>query len=52
MAHLHTQLMAMLKAEGDPRLNGRADFFDTIEYLGRQTYTWDVFMENTGPEKN
>ena len=52
MAHLHAQLMAMLKAEGDPRLNGRTDFFDTIEYLGRQTYTWDVFMENTGPEKN
>ncbi|GAB5559254.1 MAG: sulfatase [Synoicihabitans sp.] len=46
MGELHLRLMAMLKAEGDPRLNGRADFFDTIEYLGRQTYMWDVFMEN------
>ena len=46
MAELHLRLMAMLKAEGDPRLNGRAEFFDTIEYLGRKTYSWDVWHEN------
>jgi arylsulfatase A-like enzyme len=40
---LHEQLMQMLQEEGDPRLNGRADFFDTIEYLGRKAHGWDAW---------
>lgn len=42
---LHKRLMGMLKEEGDPRLNGNAEFFDTIEYVGGNKHSWDSWME-------
>jgi len=35
-----------LRGEGDPRMLGRADFFDTIEYTGPRKHSYDNWLKN------
>ena len=35
----------MLKEEGDPRMNGNAAFFDTIDYVGKKPHGWEAWSE-------
>jgi N-sulfoglucosamine sulfohydrolase len=46
---LRDRMFEMLKEEGDPRVTGRADFFDTIQYTGPRKHAWDTWMKNQGP---
>jgi hypothetical protein len=43
---LRDRMFDMLKEEGDPRVLGRADFFDTIRYTGPRKHAWDSWMRN------
>ena len=43
---LQQRMEDMLRAEGDPRMLGRADFFDTIQYTGPKKHSWDSWMKN------
>ena len=36
----------MLRDEGDPRMLGHADFFDTIEYTGPKKHSYDTWLKN------
>jgi arylsulfatase A-like enzyme len=47
---LRDRMEDMLKEEGDPRMLGRADFFDTIEYTGPKKHTWDTWLKNQNPQ--
>jgi N-sulfoglucosamine sulfohydrolase len=50
---LHTRMIAMLTAEGDPRVTGNAAFFDTIPYLGQRGHSWDTWLKSqTGKDQN
>lgn len=42
---LLARMESMLKKEGDPRLNGNAAFFDTIEYVGDKPHGWEAWLE-------
>ncbi|MDX1984641.1 MAG: sulfatase [Bryobacteraceae bacterium] len=42
---LRERMEAMLKEEGDPRLNGNAAFFDTIRYTGGSQAGYDQWLE-------
>jgi hypothetical protein len=39
-----------LRGEGDPRMLGRADFFDTIEYVGPKRHSYDNWLRRHRPE--
>ena len=41
-----TRMEEMLREQGDPRMLGRADFFDTIEYVGPKKHSWDEWLKN------
>ena len=43
---LRERMEEMLKAEGDPRMLGRADFFDTIQYVGPKKHSWETWKKN------
>lgn len=43
---LRKEMEEMLKAEGDPRMLGNADVFDTYYYTGRSTHSWESWMKN------
>lgn len=43
---LRDRMFDMLKEEGDPRVTGRADFFDTIQYNGPRKHAWDTWLKN------
>lgn len=46
MRGLRERMEKILKDEGDPRLNGRADFFDTIQYTGPKHHSWENWLKN------
>jgi arylsulfatase A-like enzyme len=43
---LRDRMFEMLKEEGDPRVLGRADFFDTIRYTGPRRHAWETWLKN------
>ena len=43
---LRDKMDNMLRAEGDPRALGHADFFDTIEYTGSGKHSYDTWLKN------
>lgn len=48
---LRGKMETLLKEEGDPRMNGKASFFDTIEYVGRKPHGWEAWTEFHKPAK-
>jgi arylsulfatase A-like enzyme len=46
---LAERLFTTLKEQGDPRANGHADFFDTIQYTGPRKHAWDTWLKNQNP---
>jgi arylsulfatase A-like enzyme len=42
---LQARMEHLLKEEGDPRLNGNAAFFDTIEYVGPKKHSYDNWLK-------
>jgi arylsulfatase A-like enzyme len=46
---LRDRMFEMLKEEGDPRILGRSDFFDTIQYHGPRKHSWDNWLKNQNP---
>jgi arylsulfatase A-like enzyme len=46
MRELRDRMERLLREEGDPRLTGRSDFFDTIQYTGPKTHSYDSWLKN------
>jgi N-sulfoglucosamine sulfohydrolase len=46
---LAERMYTTLREQGDPRLNGRADFFDTIRYTGPRKHAYDTWLKNQNP---
>lgn len=46
---LRDRMETMLRAEGDPRALGNAAFFDTIEYTGPKSHSYDNWLKNQKP---
>jgi N-sulfoglucosamine sulfohydrolase len=42
---LRERMEETLRGEGDPRMLGRADFFDTIEYFGPKKHSYDEWLK-------
>jgi N-sulfoglucosamine sulfohydrolase len=45
---LRERMEELLRAEGDPRMLGHADFFDTIEYTGPQVHAYSEWLKHNG----
>jgi arylsulfatase A-like enzyme len=45
---LRERMMATLRDEGDPRVLGQAEFFETIRYTGPRKHAWDTWEKNSG----
>jgi arylsulfatase A-like enzyme len=43
---LRDRMEEQLRAEGDPRMLGRADFFDTIQYTGPKAHSYENWLKN------
>lgn len=43
---LRERMEEMLRQEGDPRMLGQADFFDTIEYMGAKKHSYENWLKN------
>ncbi len=43
---LRERMEELLRGEGDPRMLGRADFFDTIQYVGPHTHSYDTWLKH------
>jgi len=43
---LREKMEELLRSEGDPRMLGRADFFDTIQYTGPRKHAYDTWLRN------
>lgn len=48
---LRERLEETLRSEGDPRMLGHADFFDTIEYTGPRKHAWSEWVKNNGTRR-
>jgi N-sulfoglucosamine sulfohydrolase len=46
---LQERMYNMLREDGDPRATGRAEFFDTIRYVGPRKHSWDAWIRNQTP---
>lgn len=46
---LREKMEELLRSEGDPRMLGHADFFDTIEYVGPRRHAYDTWLKNNQP---
>ena len=46
MRGLRDRMEKILKEEGDPRFNGNASFFDTIQYTGPKHHSWENWIKN------
>lgn len=46
---LREKMEELLRGEGDPRMLGRADFFDTIQYTGPRTHSYDNWLKFNRP---
>jgi hypothetical protein len=44
--NLRDRMEKVLKEEGDPRLNGNAAFFDTIQYTGPRKHSYENWLKN------
>ena len=42
---LRSKMETMLKDEGDLRTLGKAEFYDTIEYVGKKGHGWEAYLE-------
>ena len=47
---LRGEMEAKLKAEGDPRMHGKGALYDTYEYVGRQTHSYETWLKNQLPD--
>lgn len=47
---LQERMEELLRAEGDPRMLGRADFFDTIRYTGPRKHSYDEWLKHRDPK--
>lgn len=47
---LRGEMEAKLKAEGDPRMFGKGGQYDTFEYVGRATHSYEAWLKNQLPE--
>jgi len=47
---LRERMEELLRAEGDPRMLGQADFFDTIEYTGPKLHSYSEWLKHNGTE--
>ncbi len=47
---LRERMEEMLRAEGDPRMLGHADFFDTIEYTGPKAHSYSEWLKHNGTQ--
>jgi arylsulfatase A-like enzyme len=45
---LREKMEELLRSEGDPRMLGHADFFDTIEYTGPKVHSWAEWVKHNG----
>ncbi|MCX6605309.1 MAG: sulfatase [Acidobacteria bacterium] len=43
---LRDKMERILKEEGDPRMNGNAAFFDTIQYTGPKKHSYETWLKN------
>ena len=43
---LRDKMERILKEEGDPRMNGNAAFFDTIQYTGPKKHSYENWLKN------
>ena len=48
---LREKMEKLLRAEGDPRLLGNADFFETIGWTGNRKQAFDTWLRNHQPER-
>ncbi len=46
---LRERMEEMLRSEGDPRMLGRVDFFDTIQYTGPRKHSYENWLKNSQP---
>lgn len=46
---LRERMEEILRGEGDPRMLGRADFFDTIRYQGPRKHSYDNWLKFSKP---
>lgn len=46
---LQERMEELLRSEGDPRMLGRADFFDTIQYVGPRQHSYDNWLKFNKP---
>jgi arylsulfatase A-like enzyme len=44
-AKLWAELKATLERQGDPRIAGQGDVFDTYEYVGEDSHSWKAYVE-------
>jgi len=47
---LRERMEELLRAEGDPRMLGQADFFDTIEYTGPTKHSYAEWLKHNGTQ--
>jgi hypothetical protein len=47
---MRERMEELLRGEGDPRMLGHADFFDTILYTGPRTHSWDNWLKFSKPK--
>lgn len=47
---LRERMEEMLRSEGDPRILGNEESFETIDYTGSRKHSWDAWMRNRAPE--
>jgi N-sulfoglucosamine sulfohydrolase len=48
---LRERMEELLRGEGDPRMLNRAEFFDTIEYVGPRRHSYEEWLKNNGAQK-
>ncbi len=48
---LRERMEETLRSEGDPRMLGRADFFDTIEYTGPKKHSYAEWLKYNGSQR-
>jgi arylsulfatase A-like enzyme len=48
---LRERMEEMLRGEGDPRVLGHADVFETIDYTGQRRHAFDTWLQNKDPHK-
>jgi hypothetical protein len=46
---LQEKMEELLRSEGDPRMLGRADFFDTIQYVGPRNHSYENWLKFNKP---